>query len=135
MKLYYGYVMIDGRIVVNEEEKKKIQKIYRMYLNGLSISKAGQEAGIPGHHPTFGRILSNPVYLGAEDYPRIIEEELFNQVQEKRAIRKNLLGRDFKAKEQKLEIPTSFHWGPLKEVPEDVYARASVLFESIEVSP
>lgn len=133
MRSYYGYAIVDGKMVVVEEEKEKVQSLYQAYLNGLSIAKAGREAGIPGHHSTFGSILSNKIYLGTEDYPRLIEDELFNQVQERRQLRKKKLGRNFKAKEKKLNIPSAFTWIVREEVYEDAYSRASSLFDRIEV--
>lgn len=133
MRTYYGYSIVDGELVVIEEEKEKIKSLFQTYLSGCSIAKAGCEAGISGHHSTLGRILSNRVYLGTEDYPRIIEDELFNQVQEKRQIRKDKLGHNFKAEEKKLNIPTAFTWIVREEVYEDAYSRASGLFDQIEV--
>jgi len=96
-----GYCVRDGQIVVDERQSDIVKQIFRDYDNGISavqIAKTLIENGVMNKHDrvkwthaTVGRILENHNYLGTEHYPRFLEKELFERVQEKREQkRKNL---------------------------------------------
>lgn len=96
-----GYCVRDGQIVVDERQSDIVKQIFRDYDNGISavqIAKTLMKNGVMNKHDrvkwthaTVGRILENHNYLGTEHYPRFLEKELFERVQEKREQkRKNL---------------------------------------------
>ncbi len=96
-----GYCVRDGQIVVDERQSEIVKRIFTDYDNGIStvqIAKALMQRRIMNKHDrvkwthaTVGRILENHNYLGTKYYPRFIDKELFERVQEKREQkRKNL---------------------------------------------
>ena len=60
---------------------------------GLSLSVAGEQAGIQKTHSSMGLILKNINYLGNEVYPAIIDKETFDKAEEVRSKRAKDLGR------------------------------------------
>ena len=89
-----GYKVLNGKIVVYEEHRRLVEQIFIDYDNGVSalrIAKKLKEKGVKNAndkvswtHASIGRILENHNYLGTEDYPQIIDKELFDMVQQKR---------------------------------------------------
>ena len=89
-----GYKVLNGKIVVYEEHRRLVEQIFTDYDNGISalrIAKELKEKGVKNAndkvswtHASIGRILENHNYLGTEDYPQIIDKELFDRVQQKR---------------------------------------------------
>ena len=91
-RIAFGYNRHENRIVINEGQAACVKLIFDYYLqsNSLSQIKAILEGlGIPSpqNKPTWGKqalsnILSNPHYLGSDEYPMIITQEVFDKVQE-----------------------------------------------------
>ena len=89
-----GYKVLNGKIVVYEEHRRLVEQIFADYDNGISAlriardlkEKGGKNANdkVSWTHGSIGRILENHNYLGTEDYPQIIDKELFDRVQQKR---------------------------------------------------
>ena len=89
-----GYKVLNGKIVVYEEHRRLVEQIFADYDNGISalrIARDLKEKGVKNAndkvswtHGSIGRILENHNYLGTEDYPQIIDKELFDRVQQKR---------------------------------------------------
>ena len=89
-----GYKVINGKITVYEDHRRLVEQIFRDYASGVStlqIAKVFKEMGVKNahdrvgwSHASIGRILENPRYLGTEDYPQIIDTELFERVQKRR---------------------------------------------------
>lgn len=88
----YGYRLADGYMRMNPEQSEAVHLIFDAYDGGESIKKivgmlkdrkAPTTRGKPSWSPTLIRkILRNKDYLGVEPYPRMIEEEQFDRVQE-----------------------------------------------------
>ena len=88
----YGYHLVDGYMRINPEQSEAVHLIFDVYDGGESIKKivgmlkdrkAPATRGKPSWSPALIRkILSNKDYLGVEPYPRMIEEEQFDRVQE-----------------------------------------------------
>ena len=88
----YGYRLVDGDMRMNPEQSEAVQLIFDAYDGGESIKKivgmlkdrkAPTTRGKPSWTPALIRkILRNKDYLGVEPYPRMIEEEQFDRVQE-----------------------------------------------------
>ena len=89
-----GYCVREGQIVVDERQSEVVKQIFADYDSGMSaiqIAKTLIENGITNKndrvkwtHATVGRILENHNYLGTENYPCLIDRELFKRVQIKR---------------------------------------------------
>lgn len=104
----YDYIVGKGEIIVNEEEKSIVERVYEEYLNGTSMLKIARmfnEEKVPSKRggfwsqSTIKSILTNPLYVGKIRYgvskklqPRaffvdgtqetIIDEDVFNRVQD-----------------------------------------------------
>ena len=88
----YGYRLVDGYMRMSPEQSEAVHLIFDAYDGGESIKKivgmlkdrkAPTTRGKPSWTPALIRkILRNKDYLGVEPYPRMIEEEQFDRVQE-----------------------------------------------------
>jgi site-specific DNA recombinase len=63
----FGYTLVDGKLVIKDEEASLVKEMFRMYMNGhgiravtLYMNQFGVDKGIR----TIGRMLENPVYAG-----------------------------------------------------------------------
>ena len=90
----FGYVIVDGRPQVHEMEAARLSALFSSYLLGMSRASAAEVAGIRATHSEIKRILQNRRYLGDDVYPRIIDDETFNAVQDEQRRREKALGRD-----------------------------------------
>ncbi len=80
----YGYKIEGGAAVVDEVIAGRLRMLYKEYLETGSMRAAAIKVGIEKTHSVIGRLLRNTVYLGTDFYPQIIDEDLFNKVQELR---------------------------------------------------
>ncbi len=93
-RISFGYNRKDETIIINEGQAATVKLIYSFYNEGRSIAEikdALESCNIPSpqNKPTWGKqtisnILSNPHYLGTDEYPPIIDKELFDAVQERK---------------------------------------------------
>ena len=83
----YGYRIVRGDALIDSEQALNIRTFFRLYLEGFTIDDAGHDAGIPKGRMATGMILSNPIYLGTDFYPRIIPDDVFQAAQAERAKR------------------------------------------------
>lgn len=132
-RVYFGYQMVDGQMAIHQEEADRLSTLFETYLEGKSITNAGKIAGIDKLHGPLGRLLKNKVYVGNEIYPRVIEPETFNKVQEERQRRSNQLGRNFDLSEDKLIIPNAFKWRKEKIDAAEPFKMAEQFYQLIEV--
>ena len=58
----FGYRLVNGQLIVNEEEAKIVRKIYLGRSKEKSLSELSRETGVP--RSTVRRILRNPIYKG-----------------------------------------------------------------------
>jgi site-specific DNA recombinase len=96
----FGYKLVDGKLVIKEDEATIIQEMYRLYLSGKGIRSIVlymQQFGIKKDIRTISRWLENPVYAGKlrwgnhskmdtmiydnTVHTAIIDEETFEKVQ------------------------------------------------------
>lgn len=94
----YGYDIIDGKAVVNEEKAERIRKICENYLSGMSFVAAAQDVGINMSHCGVKRMIQNERYLGDDFYPAILTKEMANRIEKERLRREKMLGRDERTK-------------------------------------
>lgn len=98
-----GYKMVNGNIVIDDEQAKTVKTIFEEYTNGksmLAIAKELTEKGILNankktnwNHGSVGKILQNVKYMGDTYYPKLIDESVFEQAQLQRKKREIELGR------------------------------------------
>lgn len=84
----FGYEITDGRYSVIEQEKKIIENIFGLYINGKSfaeISDRMNDAGVSYNNDgrlwnknMIKRITENRRYIGEKGFPQIITNETFN---------------------------------------------------------
>ena len=48
----YGYKIINGKAVIDEQEAGVIVSIFNGYISGLSMKAAAENAGVPMAHST-----------------------------------------------------------------------------------
>lgn len=80
----YGYRVENAKGVIYIPEAEKVIALYKKYLECNSMRASAKAVGIDKTHSSIGKILRNTVYLGTEFYPELIDEDLFNKVQEAR---------------------------------------------------
>lgn len=93
-KLPFGYKMAIGKITIEQEESKIVQKLYQGYIVGSSLrdlteklqqQKVLYKSGKVWNKNMVSRILQDTRYLGNTGYPPIITEVQFQKAKEKRA--------------------------------------------------
>lgn len=130
----YGYKIQDGVVIVDEKAAGQVKVFFEKYISGLSLTVAGEHAGIDRTHSVMGRILNNINYLGNDVYPAIIDQKTFDKAEDIRNKRAKDLGRI-------VEL-AAFTSPPPKErfkmnkagnkLPVDPFARAEYLYSLIE---
>lgn len=94
-RIFFGYTRNDmNEIVIYEKQAEVVKLIFELYSFDQSLAKISKHLEMyhipsPSNKPLWGRqiinnILSNENYLGNDDFPRIITEELWNSVQNKK---------------------------------------------------
>lgn len=94
-RISFGYKRNDmNEIVIYKEQAEVVKLIFELYSFDQSLSQISEYLEIyripsPSNKPLWGRqiinnVLSNENYLGNDDYPQIITEELWNSVQNKK---------------------------------------------------
>lgn len=128
-----GYMMINGKVVINEEQAEKVRIFFKFYISGQSLKVASENAGLNIFHGSAGKMLRNKHYLGDEHYPAIITEEDFDKAEEIRMARANALGRIKEHKQvQKLKVPVQFYLKPVTMKYSDPFEQAEYIYSLIE---
>lgn len=126
----YGYYVRDGETLADGDKKEIVHQLFDLYLSGLSIEKAAKMVGIP--RGIAGRILENPIYLGDEMYPAMIDEETFHLAQEERRRRNTHVPGQARLHRRELEVRTRFRM-EIKAFPREV--KAEWLYNQIKEAP
>lgn len=92
----YGYKIVDGKAVIDEEKADAIRKICENYLSGMSFVAAAADVGIDMKHCGVKHMIQNKRYTGDGFYPAIITQETASKIEEERLRRAKALGRDNK---------------------------------------
>ena len=58
----YGYKIVDGKVIVDEQEAAVVINIFNGYLSGMSLRDAAVNAGRSMVHSRVKRIISNFCY-------------------------------------------------------------------------
>ena len=94
-RISFGYTRNElNEIVIYEEQAEVVKFIFELYAFDQSLAKILKLLEMynipsPNNKPVWGRqiinnVLSNTNYLGNSDYPQIINEEVWNLVQNKK---------------------------------------------------
>ena len=83
----YGYRIAGGKAEIDPEAKEKLDAFFASYLAGASIDKAAKEAGINRRHSVMAKMMQNPLYLGTDYYPAIVDRATFDAVADEMASR------------------------------------------------
>ena len=94
----YGYRIVGGKAVIDEEQATNIRRMCEDYLAGKSLVKAAATVGLSLSHTQVKRLIQNPRYLGDEFYPAILSKEMAQKIETERARREKALGRDGRKK-------------------------------------
>ena len=98
-KLPFGYQMRMGKIVRNEPEAKAVQDIFLQYTLGASLKELAEQMSKTGpvydegkswNKNMVARILENAKYIGADNYPELVNTTLFESAAEKRQTKQRL---------------------------------------------
>lgn len=129
----YGYIIKNGRAIINQEQADKIKKLYENYLSGMSLAKAAAEAGIETYHGTAKRLMENKHYLGDNFYPAIINKDTFDKASKESLRRATMLGRlHRKTTVNSALLPTSFHLSNATKHYKNPKLQAEYLYSLIE---
>ena len=84
----FGYEITDGKYAVIDSEKKIVENIFGLYLNGKSFSEISDrmnEAGVPYNNDgrlwnknIIKRVIENRRYIGEKGFSQIIADDTFN---------------------------------------------------------
>lgn len=90
----YGYDIIGGRGVFNEEQAAVIRKVCENYLSGMGLVAEEADAGLSMNHCGVKRLMLNPRCRGDGFYPAILDQDTADKVETERVRREKALGRD-----------------------------------------
>ena len=105
----YGYDIVGGAAVINEEQAANLRKQCENYLSGMSFVQAAKEVGLEMKHSGVKRLMQNPRYLGDDFYPAILTAEIAQAVETERLRRDALYkGTRYTKEAVTTVIPTRF---------------------------
>ena len=129
----YGYIIENGKAVIDETAAGKLRTLFDNYLNGMSLQTAAKAAGIETYHGTAKRMLTSQHYIGDEFYPAIIDEVTFNKVQEELYKRAAALGRlNRAATKHQITVHTKFSIPDIRQQFNNPKEQAEYLYSLIE---
>lgn len=105
----YGYDIVGGAAVINEEQAANLRKLCENYLSGMSFVQAAKDVGLEMKHSGVKRLMQNPRYLGDDFYPAILTVEIAQAVEAERLRRDALYkGTRYTKEAVTTVIPTRF---------------------------
>lgn len=129
----YGYDIVGGAAVINEEQATVIRQTCENYLSGMSMTQAARAAGININHSGVKRLMLNPRYLGDDFYPAILTPEIAQAVEAERQRRDTLYkGTRYTKEEVQIAILTSFTMRKLSTRYKDPIKQAEYAYSLIE---
>lgn len=129
----YGYMIVNGKAEIDEEQADAVRKLFDGYIVGLGLKPAAENAGLDIFHGSAGRMLRNTHYLGDEYYPAIIDRERFDKAEEIRVSRASSLGwvRELQAA-PKPAVDTRFTMPPVERKFADPFVQAEYAYSLIK---
>lgn len=130
----YGYRIENGIAVIDEMAAEQVQRMFVNYLNGDSLIKAAENAGIKANHGSIKLMLQNRRYLGDGFYPPIISEETFKAAAGERESRAERLGRNgYIRQEQSVNVPVRFLFESASDYFDDPVQQAEYMYGLIRI--
>ena len=133
-----GYKIISGKAVIYTAEAEQVKGLFENYISCGSLSATAKATGLSLAHPSVKRILQNPRYKGDNFYPRIVDEGVFDKVQEMLEGKARSSNSKKGRKSRTLPpLPSCFAFRTDIEdcFPDDPAIRAEYLYSMIEVVP
>lgn len=130
----FGYVIVDGKVAVNEKQAKQVVGIFKAYIDGHALTQAAAEVGAKMTHSVVGRMLQNKKYLGTKIYPAIIDKETFEAAKKERMKRAVALGRIYEQPESE-ERPSkkyTYHLSDVEKKYDNPFMQAEYAYSKIE---
>ena len=94
-RLPYGYRFDGTTIVIDDIEGKIVKEIYELFCDGVYITKIKNYIkNFEMSRHKVKRILDDKVYIGENDLPKIIDEDLFETAQKIKNQRLNEIGKN-----------------------------------------
>lgn len=91
----YGYQFKDGILQADKEQSRFVQEIFNVYNSGISVSRLKDHIeGLEINRVKLNDMLSDKRYMGDENFPKIIEPELFEAVQQMKKERRKAIGKE-----------------------------------------
>lgn len=91
----YGYQFIDGMLQADQEQSRMVQEIFEVYNRGVPVSRLKDHIeGLEINRVKLSDILSDKRYLGNKNFPQIIDQELFEAVQQRKKERLKAIGKE-----------------------------------------
>ena len=130
----YGYKIVSGKAVIDDQEASNLRQICENYLSGMSFVKAAADVGITMKHCGVKHMIQNKRYLGDDFYPAILTEETARRIEEERQRREKALGRDKLPRkgDKKAPIHTNFTMPKVPIKYEDPIKQAEYAYSLIE---
>ncbi len=129
----YGYRIINGKAVIEEQAAEQVKALFQSYLTGDSLAMAAKKAEIIAFHAGISRMLQNKRYLGDEYYPALIDPDTFAAAKTERIRRAEKLGRVREPKVKKEVVyPTTFCISEGTERFDDPFQQAEYAYSLIE---
>ena len=92
--MVYGYQFIDGMLQTDEEQSRMVQEIFRVYNSGVPVSRLKDHIeGLEINRVKLNDMLSDKRYMGDKNFPKIIDPELFEAVQQMKKERRKAVGK------------------------------------------
>ena len=128
----YGYKTENGELIINQDEAKIIRKIFRNYMNGMSLTNSAKSAGLTIPHCSVRKMLTRTAYAGYDNYPAIVDEDIFKTVNAE-ILRKTIQNpRTGKMRRQKPEVKKNFTICILSDDFTDPVERAEYVYSLIQ---
>ncbi len=127
----YGYKIIDGTAIVDEQEAEVVINIFNGYISGMSLREAAVTAGKPMVHSMVKRIIRNFCYIGDDFYPAILSRQTFSKANAELIRRAEKHGS--KKRLQPPPIHTEFFFAEPTKQYDDPIKQAEYIYSLIEV--
>ena len=126
----FGYQIKDGSAVADENEGPTVKRAFELYLGGDSLAGIARELEIDRYHRGISNLLKDQRYLGTDFYPQLIDQDLFEKVQEVRKKRLTEHARPQRVRKQ-LTIPEKFTLGKVTRRFSDPFSQAQYIYSLI----
>ena len=137
MRIPYGYQMVDGQMLPEPEEARKLRKLYEYYVQGYSLKNCLAMADVDRSIGWLRSVFDRTIYLGDERYPQLISKEIWDNAAREAGRRStNTVGvKKKKLRQYPVPVETEFLLDRrgVKALPKDPAESAALLYRCIRV--